>query len=177
MFNRSMHALNCFANDLVYYDYYQVFSTFCSTLTRLNRKIILSINTGNGDTLNSILTQVNQLADESFQTFTNYFDQYFKEDKSRTHYFEVQYIEFMLENLQYQRAIDFFENSILTNELFRKELRVWQEYVHLMDRINWYEMAVESPIEFKHQTLQQIFEDAINSIENQSAKQIFSKTW
>ncbi|EFC36598.1 predicted protein [Naegleria gruberi] len=179
MFNKSMHALNSFANDLTFNDYYQVFSTFCSCLTRLNRKLYFNISTRSepNENLNSALVEVSQAADQSFQTFSDYLDQYFKMDTSRVHYFELQYAEFLLENGQSQRALEFFENVLMNNEIFKKELRAWQDFIQFMEKINWFEINNENPLETKHEKISATYDLGIRSMDNPSTKQILAKLW
>ncbi|KAG2393537.1 hypothetical protein C9374_007068 [Naegleria lovaniensis] len=182
MYHRVLGGLNCYANDLGYKDFYQVFSCYCTVMARLNRFLFSqSVNyTNSGITIQDLpicQQEVFTAAEQGFENLIGYMKQYFEKDDSKTYLLELQYTEFMLENEQVLRAKELFELHILQASDYKKDIKVWYEYIQLLERLNWFSIAAENALHAKTSSIRDAYLEGVKNIESISNRKTFIKSW
>lgn len=182
MYHRVLGGLNCYANDLVYKDFYQVFSFYCTVLARLNRFLFTqSVIYANGGITVQDLPKCQQevftAAEQGFENLIGYMKQYFVKDDAKTYLLELQYTEFMLENEQPLRAKELFELYILETSDNKKDIKVWYEYIRLLERLNWFAIDREKALATKISSIRNAYLEGVKFIESISNRKAFIKSW
>ncbi|KAL9641596.1 hypothetical protein ABK040_013515 [Willaertia magna] len=129
MYNKALRGLNTFADNLVFNDYYELFSYYCTFLVRMYNNKILNIKFNNS--LENTITLLNQ----TFENCVNYLIEYFSKDKNKNYLLELQWIEFIKE-IDLISAKELFENYILQSTLHQKYINMWKEYLNLIESID-----------------------------------------